>query len=82
MRIRLGRALRLVIALAILILMIPLLMYKLEPVNEQPFIENVVVDKTEVRSKLDNCVQVSLDFNDLLAFEKRGCDAKDSKISK
>ncbi|CAF1194837.1 unnamed protein product [Adineta ricciae] len=47
MRIRIGRALRLVIALIILILMIPLLMYKLEPANEQSFIENVVVDKTE-----------------------------------
>ncbi|UJR22834.1 hypothetical protein I4U23_025864 [Adineta vaga] len=48
MRIRIGRALRLVIALALLILMIPFLMFKLESVDEQSFSENIATDHIEV----------------------------------
>jgi hypothetical protein len=48
MRVRLGRTVRLVIALAFLILMIPFLMFKLESANKQSIPEHNEVDYPEV----------------------------------
>jgi hypothetical protein len=52
MRIRLGRTLRLVIALAFLILMIPFFMFKLESANRDSISENIKLDYPEVNIKI------------------------------
>ncbi len=52
MRIRLGRTLRLVIALAFLILMIPFLLFKLESSTNEPISENAKLDLREVRVEI------------------------------
>lgn len=46
-----GRTLRLVIGLVLLILMIPLLMFKLESANRQSYSENVGIESLEVNLK-------------------------------
>jgi hypothetical protein len=51
MRIRLGRTLRLVIGLALLIFMIPLLMFKLESANNQSYSQNIGDEHLEVNFK-------------------------------
>lgn len=52
MRIRFGRTLRLVVALAFLILMIPFFMFKLESVNRESMSENMKLDYPEVNIKI------------------------------
>jgi hypothetical protein len=52
MKLRLGRTLRFVIALAFLILMIPFLMSKLESANNQPIPKNVEIDQQEVNMNI------------------------------
>jgi hypothetical protein len=51
MRIRVGRTLRLVIALAFLVLMIPFLMFKLESANNESMSENIKLGYLEVNIK-------------------------------
>jgi len=46
-----GRTLRLVIALAFLVLMIPFLMFKLESANNESMSENIKLDYSEVNIK-------------------------------
>ncbi len=58
MRIRLGRSLRLVIALAFLILMIPFLMFKLESSTNELISENVKGIQPEVN--IENMISHSL----------------------
>ena len=48
MRVRLGRTVRLVIALAFLVLMIPLLMFKLESVNDHSISNHNGIDYPDV----------------------------------
>ena len=45
MRIRIGRTLRLVLALGFLVLMIPFLMFKLESPTDQSISENIQVEE-------------------------------------
>jgi hypothetical protein len=52
MKLRLGRTLRFVIALAFLILMIPFLMSKLESANNQSIPKNVEIDQQEVNMNI------------------------------
>lgn len=53
MRIRVGRSLRLVIALAFLVLMIPFLMFKLESINNERVSDDVKINDEEVKVKKD-----------------------------
>jgi len=63
MRIRIGRTLRLVIALAFLVLMIPFLMFKLESVNNEPMSENIKLDDyPEVNIKIFFFIQSLIVF--------------------
>jgi hypothetical protein len=63
MRIRVGRTLRLVIALAFLVLMIPFLMFKLESVNNEPMSENFKLDDyPEVNIKIFFFIQTLIVF--------------------
>lgn len=71
MRIRLGRSLRLVIALAFLILMIPFLMFKLESSTNESISENVKVIQPEVN--IENMIShLLIDLCSMLFRMKRG----------
>lgn len=54
MRIRVGRTLRLVLALALLVLMIPFLMFKLESSTASQLSENIEIEQPEVRARRDS----------------------------